>query len=207
MSEHIPLPLETPPETTTPTSDPPSLVNTPPAEVKPEEVKPAETPAPVEVVSADDLKEFMPEGADPADPLFKEFIDLSNKSDLSPKARAQELFKLQTKVLEAISEKGSQDFVKMNEKWQDETRNDPEFASGKLEPALGGISKLLDKYGSPETRQAFDFTGAGNHPAIVKFLAKMAKDLNEPGPDPTRIQPPSRPLTQAERLYPNQGKS
>lgn len=41
---------------------------------------------------------------------------------------------------------------------------------------LGG---LIDKYGGNEVREALNVTGAGNNPAIAKFLLNVAKNLSE----------------------------
>lgn len=200
----------------TPSSQPeatPSLVNQATATPKTEgEAKPEGTPkegepakAPESVpLSLDDFKEI--EGFDANDPHMKSYIDLMNDPALAPKDRATKLLELQREVMKAHSEKGDQAFIQMQEQWQAEIKADPEFANGKLEPALGGISKLLDRYGSAETRQAFDFTGAGNHPAIVRFLHKISSVLNEPGIDPSRINPAATPKDPASILYPNQGK-
>ena len=184
----------------TPTpSDPPA--GDPPAGDPPKE--PAKAPE-VVPLSADDFKDF--EGFDPEDPHTKSYIELMNDGALSPKDRATKLLELQREVMKAHSEKGDQAFIQMQEQWQNEVRADPEFANGKLEPALGGISKLIDRYGSAELRQAFDYTGAGNNPHVVKFLHNISKVLNEPGIDPSRINPANVPKDPASLLYPNQGK-
>lgn len=184
----------TPPPTDLP-ADAPKSDDPPKEPVKPAEVTP---------LSLDDFKEI--EGFDAADPHTKSYIELMNDAALSPKDRATKLLELQREVMKAHSEKGDKAVIQMQEKWQADTAADPEFANGKLEPALNGISKLLDRFGTAETRQAFDYTGAGNNPHVVKFLHKMSLILNEPGIDPSRINPAATPRDPATILYPNQGK-
>lgn len=187
--------------TTPPTTDPPAGDPKPGEQPKTEEgVKPPEAVP----LSAEDFKDI--EGFDANDPHTKSYIELMNDAALSPKDRATKLLELQREVMKAHSEKGDQAFIQMQEQWQNEIKSDPEFAGGKLEPALGGISKLLDRFGTAETRQAFDYTGAGNNPHVVKFLHKMSLVLNEPGIDPSRINPAATPRDPASTLYPNQGK-
>ena len=152
-------------------------------------------------LSVDDFKEL--EGFDAADPALKTYVDLLNDKELSPKDRGVKLIELQKQVMQSLSEKSTQAFVELQGKWQDEVRNDPEFSGGKLEPALGGIAKLLTRFGDEKTKEAFDYTGAGNHPAIVRFLHKVSSVLNEPGPDPTRVDPPVLPKTQHRRCLEN----
>jgi len=54
-------------------------------------------------------------------------------------------------------------------------------------------------------RGVFDLTGAGNNVHVIKFLAKIAADLGEPGPVSGRPGAPAKDA--AAILYPNQGKT
>lgn len=196
-----------------PTSETPSLINggkpgeTPAAEPPKEGAEPPkkeEAPAPT-ALTFDDLKEI--EGLDAEDPHVKSFIDLQNDTSLSPKERAMKLLNLQKEVMTAVSEKGTTAFTELQNKWQQEVLADPEFAGEKLAPALAQIGGLIDKFGTEETRQAFDYTGAGNHPAIVRFLHKISAHFAEPKSPATGGREPSGEKSRAEKLYPNQGAS
>lgn len=204
MSEPEINPSSTPPELTpTPgATTEPSLVNTgtPPAESKP----PEGASAAVVPLTIDDFKGL--EGFTPDDPSLKSYVDLMNDPALSAKDRSIKLLELQKQVVSGLSEKSTQAFIKLNEDWVNETKSDPEFAGDKLQPALGNISKLLTRFGDDKVKQAFDYTGAGNHPAIVKFLHNISKVLNEPGADPTKVVPPARARTREEILYPSGDK-
>lgn len=185
----------TPPAETPKPTDPvaPSLLSQKPAEPE------AAAPAPLTVEA---FKDLIPTGTDAStDPHFTKFLEVMNDTKLDASQRGIELYKLQTDVMKGLSEKGASDFAKTNEDWQAATVADPLFADGKLAPALAQVSKLVDKYGTAELRAALDLTGAGNHPEVVKFFYKIAKDLNEPGADPINVRPPSAEKTQAQRLY------
>lgn len=180
----------------------------PPAEGdKPSEgEKPPEEPKPV---TLEDIK--APEGvtltAD--DPGLKDFLGIVNDNKMSPAERATALIHLQAKLAKEASEKGSNEFAEMQQKWQDEVRADPEIGGKKLQANQTMISRALDKFGSAEARQAFDYTGAGNNPHIFKFITKLCQAANimEPG-RPVLGQPGGgRELTAAEKLYPNQGQT
>ena len=180
------------PPTAEPTATAPSLMSQKPAE-------PAVVAPPLTI---DAFKELIPAGIDAsADPNFVKFLEVMNDPKLDATARGVELYKLQSDVMKGLSEKGAADFAKTNEEWQAATVADPLFANGKLAPALAQVSKLVDKYGTAELRSALDLTGAGNHPEVVKFFYKIAKDLNEPGADPINTRPASAEKTQAQRLY------
>jgi len=153
---------------------------------KPEEIK----------FSSDDIK------VDPA--AAGQFVELVNKFGI-PRDAVAGLVALQEQTMKAASEAGSAQWNELQETWRAEVSKDAEIGGEKLQPTLGSISKLLDKYGSPEVRAAFDLTGAGNNPQVIKFLAKVAKDLGEPGP--ISGQPAAPPRDPASILFPNQGKS
>lgn len=208
-----PKPAETPTPTETPKEEPkseekPSLIGGKPEEKpadkpkdegKPED-KPKDEPPPA--LTVEDFKDLENFKAD--DPFLKDFVGIMNNTELDAKARSAELLKLQTNLMKDFSERGQQAFIQTREGWQSEVAKLPEFANGKLEPALGGISKLVERFGSAETRQAFDLTGAGDHPAIIKFLHNIAKVIGEPtGDDPKPNPGPRSESDRAQILYPS----
>lgn len=191
-----PSPTPTPPPTPT---DVPSLVGAAPTP----EVKPEDKPAEFVPHKAESFK--LPEGftADPQ--AMTKFTEIANKAKL-PADVANELISLQAELSKQASEAGSAAFAEMQTKWQTEVRSDPEIGGAKLDANLGNIAKLLQKYDVPGVREAFTLTGAGNNPAIVKFLAKVAADLSESGPL-AGAPGATAERTLAQVLYPNQGKS
>lgn len=144
----------------------------------------------------------LPEGFVIDETISKPFVEIVNKYGLGRDAVA-ELTALQATAMKNVSDGGTKAWSAMQEKWTGEVKADPEIGGEKLETTLSSISKVVDKYGSPEARSAFDITGAGNNPHIIKMLAKMAKELNEgsfvPAGDPTVGK-----KTAAERMFPNQ---
>lgn len=201
-----------PAETTTEAIKHPS----PTAEVKTEEkvevkaedkslVNKAEVPKP-EPVAPLTLTDFkLPEGFEADAPLQEEFVGILNDATLSRAQLAQKLVDLQAKAVTTASERGSKEFADLQTKWKDEITADAEIGGAKLDGHLANISKMLDKFGTADARAAFDATGAGNNPHIVRMLAKVAALVNEPGP--VSGQPGSMPKDPASILYPNQGKT
>lgn len=150
---------------------------------------------------ADEIK--LPEGMTLDETVSKDFVELVNKHGL-PRSAVADLVNLQAKAMTAISEKGNQLWDEMQTSWQTEVTKDPDVGGDKQTEALTSISKLIDQYGDGELRGVFDLTGAGNNVHVVKFLAKIAKELGEKGP--VSGSPGTSDKTLAERLYPNQGK-
>lgn len=199
---------ETEPTPSPQPTDPPSLVSQPTTPETPApapETPPAEpAPAvePLAPLSFENIK--LPEGLTIPDEDRTAVLDIMNDDKLSGADRLQRLVDFQGQVMQRAAEANFKAWTDLQSQWQDAVRADPEIGGDKLQPALGEISKLVDKYGSPELREAMDTTGAGNHPAIVKFLSKVAKDLSEGGP--VLGAPSSAKESLADRMYPSMKK-
>lgn len=134
-----------------------------------------------------------------------EFTAIINELGI-PRDGVARLIALQEKTMTAASEMGSRAWAEMQDKWAGEVQNDPDIGGQKWPEVQGKIGQLLDTYGNAELRQAFDLTGAGNNPHVVRFMSKVATVLSEGGfvsgnPNPSEGRSP------AEILYPNQGKA
>lgn len=154
---------------------------------------------------------FKPEEIKFSDPSFKVDPEMGaalaavvNKFGISRDAVA-ELMSLQEKATLANSEAGSRDWAKTQEEWTAAVMKDPELGGSKWPQVQTQIGTLMDTFGTPELRQAFDLTGAGNNPHVVRFMSKVAAQLTESG-FISSGKGGGGQKTDAEILYPNQGK-
>ncbi len=148
----------------------------------------------------------LPEGFTIDEPTSKGFVEIVNKFGL-PRDAVAELVALQANAMKVASEKGVNDWNALRTEWQSKIKSDPDFGGDKITVNQAAIGQLLTKYGDDEVRHAFDLTDAGNHPAVFRFLSKIAKDLVEPGPRPVPT-PPSPARSAADILYGDtQGKA
>jgi hypothetical protein len=140
------------------------------------------------------------ESLDTAKGLFKE-------AGLS-KETAQKFMDMHTAAVKAMAEGPANLWKETQETWVEELRSDPVIGKGIDNGQVGGsISKMLSLLPDVESsamREAFNFTGAGNHPAIVRGLYQLSKLLTEPGhvqgrPAPQAKERPSG----AHAIYPN----
>lgn len=168
------------------------------AALEAKEKEKAGEPAPV---TADDIK--LPDGMEVNETLQTEFLEVFNKG-LVGKELAQALVDMQGKAMQEVSESANRLWQETQTKWKETIHADPDLGGDKIEATLSVISKSLDEFGDKETREAFTLTGAGNNPAIVKYIHKMAVALSEG--KPVTGQPATGEQTQAEKLYPSQGK-
>lgn len=194
-------------ESTEPTTEPApttTIEPAPPAPPAPAEptllTAPAEPAAPAPFDSA---KLTLPEGAKLDDPTLKSFTEIFGDANLAPQDRAQRLLDLHTNALKAASETTSKFWSDTRAAWVNEVKADPVIGGDKLTPTLRSIGKMIDGLGQTEAkafREALEFSGLGDNPAIIRGLAKLAASYTEGGH--VTGNTPARPANIAESFYP-----
>ena len=146
----------------------------------------------------------LPEGFDPEDALAGEFVDLLNKTDPTDKKGMADAI---LGLYEKVSEQNMKRWFEVQQDWRTEIENDPQYGGDKLQPALGNVSKLINQFASAHggdevgnaLRTAFDNTGAGNNPHIVKFLIWTSQQLSEGRP--LSGAPAGGEVSRAQKLF------
>lgn len=186
-----PPPEETKQQETPPTETPPK--ETPETETKPGDKAPEglfgkdkseEKPAdkaddkPVEPLKIEDLK--LPEGIELAPEAAGKFTELANELKL-PAEGAQRLLDMHVAQLQEAANAPVRYFNEMQANWVTEVKRDPEIGGENFETMRQTVAKVFDnpKFADPKVREALEFTGAGNNPAIVRTLYRMSKALSE----------------------------
>jgi hypothetical protein len=193
MSEAAAAPsveVGTPPpsaELTPPAGNTTELGAAAPPSAEPEVAKPAEPSKPDEAAKPtefDPAKLTLPEGLKSDDPLFKSFAETLADAKLGPQERGQKLLDVYQTAVKAGREAQIEAWKSTNDQWVKDVKADPEIGGAKFESTKASISRAIDSLGPADAasfRQGLDATGAGNHPAIWKGLAKMAAVLTEGG--------------------------
>lgn len=198
-------PTQTPTPTPTPPAETPSTPEQPGKE--PESVLGTIPPDPF-----DAEKITFPEGFAKDETFFDDFKNIAAEANLTGPV-AQKLVDLAAKQAKAVNDTLLAQWEKQQQDWQAEIKADKEVGGDKLNQVLQTFSKVANdpELSDPKFREALTYTGAGNHPAVVKTLARWAKALTEGGP--IRGNPPQRdaqgnavtqrPLSIGEAFYPN----
>lgn len=149
----------------------------------------------------------LPEGYEPAyEGAISEFVDIMNENAGDPVALASALINLQIKSQEKIAEAQGDPFEEMQESWIKEAKADPVYGGDKLAPTLGSIKSLIKEVAGKDAQSvvdALDATGAGNNPALIRFLAKVAENYSEGKAVPGNPGASTQPKDLAHQLYPN----
>ncbi len=156
----------------------PAAPETPAPETPAPETPAPETPAPEAPVQLD-LK--LPDGFTVDDTAMASLKEVVSDQNLSPQERGQKLVDLYAKQVEALNASNAKAWTDTQAGWQAELSSDPVLGGDKMPAALEVIGKAFDQYGDKDgrAREAFDITGAGNNPHIVRMIHKMAEALSE----------------------------
>jgi len=179
------------PGTTAPVVDPSvpaapeSLLNDKPA-VDPA-AEPPKTDEPAQAIDPASYKvEGLPDGITIEDPLVKSFLEGAAKGALSNEAVNSVLAEIAPKVAEQLRAPYLA-WKTTNDAWQAEVKADPDIGGAKLPQTIATIKKGIERFGGNAEQQAainkaFNDTGAGNHPAVIKLLHSAFSKLVEGTP-------------------------
>lgn len=181
----------------------PAASETPAEGAKPE----GEAAAQLELFDATKLT--LPEGFKAEGEQFEAFKTFATERKLSH-ADAQALVEMNAGALktaaEAFTAAQTQAWEKTTKAWVDEIRSDKEIGGEALETkVLPAISMLINEYGGADVRAALDLTGAGNNPALTRFLYKVASALGE-GQHVQGNPASAAPKSPAQVMYPTLSK-
>lgn len=209
LDQSTPTPTPTPP-TSNPPSEPTSTPKDPAAEPKKDGEAP-KVPDAYAAFTAPDGYTIDPKTIEAAAPIFKE-LGLSQD-------QAQKLVDFHTQQMIAAARAPTDTMDTMRNDWQGKVKSDPDLAKAVNGDKTGLDAVKLDiarAYAAlppdlaADMKKAMDLTGAGDHPAIVKGIWKLAQFVTEgkhvsgSNPSPHGQTPPNAaPPSAAKALYPN----
>jgi hypothetical protein len=163
---------------------------------------PKETPAAEPAVAQrPGYGEFtLPEGVTVDAESLKPATELFAESGLSQE-QAQKFIDLAMARETAAAQRGVQAFVDLQNQWVAEVKADPDIGGAKLTAALASAARAIDRLEVPGLREALSFTGAGNHPAVVRAFVRLGQMLSEDRFRPARPVAPLPPRSPAEVIY------
>jgi hypothetical protein len=136
---------------------------------------------------------FDPDSLRPAAELFAE-------SGLSQE-QAQKFIDLAMARESAAAQRGVQAFVDLQNRWVSEIKADPDIGGDRLKASLASAARAIDRLNVAGLREALDFTGAGNHPAIVRAFVRLGQLISEDRFRPGPPAPAAAPRSLADVIY------
>jgi len=208
------------PAQATPNADGGTIVTTPagqtPPAAPPQPVPPAgdaekpttegtetgKPPAKPAVPEKYDLK--LPEGSLLEPSAVEQISSFAKEQGLSNEA-AQKLLERESKSFASYVEKQKTELVKQTAEWLEAAKTDKEIGGEAFGQNAELAKRVVERYGSESFKKALNESGLGNHPELVRFVARIGKAMSEdqlviPGTQS------GGPKSAADTLYPNQPK-
>ncbi len=120
----------------------------------------------------------IPEGITVNDSAISSFKEVAKNLNLTQE-QAQGLVDLQTKIMQEASTKQEETFNTLQDEWVDTAKADKEIGGEHFNENVAVANKALKAFGTPELNDVLDFTGAGNHPEVIRFFYRIGKAIGE----------------------------
>ena len=134
-------------------------------------------PKPGEPVIPEKYEITAPEGVELDTALLDKFTPLAKELKLD-NAGVQKLANFLAEQRQAEAGNQVKAWEGVVDGWVQATKADPEIGGEKLGPALASAKAVVDKYGNDKLKaELFDQYGIGNHPEVIRFLAKVGADM------------------------------
>lgn len=146
---------------------PPEKVDEPAAT----EDKPAEEQPVAEV----ELKLELKDGVSEAD--LSEVLEFAKENKLSQEA-AQKIIDSRSSLYSKFEQAHAQSLKNAIESWKTEVKNDPEIGGDNFTKSIELANLTISHY-DKEFKDVLDRTGLGNHPKVLRLLARIGKDLQD----------------------------
>jgi hypothetical protein len=78
-----------------------------------------------------------------------------------------------------------ENFGKMVTDWAKTAQADPEIGGANWDTSVSHAQKVINQFGSPALKDYLNQTGAGNHPEVIRLMAKVGAVISEDNPTAT----------------------
>ncbi len=171
-------------EGTTPLTEAPATTEAPAAEAageegKPAEVKDSEADTTTEDGAPEEYEDFViPENMELNQEMVDAFKPIAKELDL-PQDKAQKFVDLWSEGQKEQAQATEDYWNNVMVEWQTTAKNDKEIGGQAFDDNIASAKRALDTFGTTELLEALETTGMGNHPEIIRVLARVGKAIGE----------------------------
>lgn len=144
----------------------------------------------------------MPEGVqvdqEMLDALGPDFKDLGLTN-----AQAQKLADKFIAVQTARATKQGEVWAATVSKWADDAKADKEIGGDKWGGTVTNAMRAVNQLGTPALKEYLESTGGGNHPELIRFMAKVGAMIREDSPAHGGAGGDGKPADAAHVIFPN----
>lgn len=172
------------------------------AKAEHDKTKPAAADDPLAKVPEDGKYTLtMPDGveldAELADALGPEFKDLGLTH-----AQAQKLVDKYIAIQSKRAGEQSEGFAKTVAGWADTAKKDAEIGGDKWDATVQVAQRAVNALGTPALKEYLNASGGGNHPEVIRFMAKAGALIAEDNPASGGAEGRGKPAEAAYTLFP-----
>ena len=89
------------------------------------------------------------------------------------------------------------------QKWADDAKADKDIGGDKWDTSVNDAKRAITKLGTPELKAYLEASGGGNHPEVIRILAKAGAMIKEDNPAGGGAGGSNKPVEAAHVLFPN----
>lgn len=173
------------------------------AKAEHDKTKPADPNDPANKVPEDGKYALtMPDGveldAELADALGPEFKELGLTN-----AQAQKLVDKYIGIQQARAAAQSEGFAQIIDGWAATAKKDPEIGGDKWDVSVQAAQRAVNRLGTPALKEYLNASGGGNHPELIRFMAKAGAMIQEDNPASGGAGGAGKPAEAAYTLFPS----
>lgn len=126
------------------------------------------------------LPSDLPEGIEVDQVLMDGVKEIAGKHNL-PKEAVQDLVDTYAKRFTDADNTLKDQWTEIEQGWIKSAKSDKEIGGERFETSVKKANVALDKFGTPELREALDQTRLGNHPEMIRLMSKIGEAISEGG--------------------------
>lgn len=131
------------------------------------------------LVGAPEKYDFkLPEGVEADTETLGKFEGIARELKMNQE-QAQALVDLYTTKATAAAEQSQKAWDDLRETWVTTAKADKEYGGQNFDASIGAAKTALKAFGTPELNDALTMSGMGDHPEVVRLLARVGKAIGE----------------------------
>lgn len=116
---------------------------------------------------------------------------------------AQQLVDKYIEAQTAREAKRAEEWTQTINGWADQAKADPEIGGNKFDTTLANAKSALTRFGTPDLNSYLETSGAGNHPEVIRLMAKVGAMIGEDNPAITDNPGKGAEVDPAHAMYPD----
>lgn len=143
----------------------------------------------------------LPEGMEMDSASLEKASELFKGANLNQE-QAQQFVDLMAEKVAADAQAAEEQHKATVQQWLSDAKGDSDMGGAKWAATETAALKAMDKFGSPELKEFMNTTGLGNHPEMIRMLARVGQTTSEPGLDGGQGGQQSEAQARANRWQP-----